>query len=289
MNTLLYLAGIGLVRLLQAMPLRAVARLGRLGGGAAWFLDARHRRAALRNLAMCFGAEKSPAEIRALARENFRRIGENYASAVKTTSMAWEDLKPHVEFIGAERLPQYVPGTSNNIVIATAHFGNFELSARFRDLRRDWQCATTFRALDLPGLNRVLLSLRSRSGCLFFERRTDSMLLRETMNRGGVILGLASDQNARGFRGPFLGHECNTGLSPAVFALRYNALLYTAVCFRTSLAHWRLELGPLIPTHDEKGMPRPSEDIMRDVNRDYEIAIRRDPANWFWVHRRWKS
>jgi KDO2-lipid IV(A) lauroyltransferase len=27
---------------------------------------------------------------------------------------------------------------------------------------------------------------------------------------------------------------------------------------------------------------------MIDVNRAFEAAIRRDPANWFWVHRRWK-
>jgi lauroyl/myristoyl acyltransferase len=28
---------------------------------------------------------------------------------------------------------------------------------------------------------------------------------------------------------------------------------------------------------------------MRDVNRAFEAAVRRDPANWFWVHRRWKD
>ena len=27
---------------------------------------------------------------------------------------------------------------------------------------------------------------------------------------------------------------------------------------------------------------------MRDVNLAFESAVRRDPANWFWVHRRWK-
>jgi KDO2-lipid IV(A) lauroyltransferase len=27
---------------------------------------------------------------------------------------------------------------------------------------------------------------------------------------------------------------------------------------------------------------------MREVNRSFEKAVRRDPANWFWVHRRWK-
>ena len=28
---------------------------------------------------------------------------------------------------------------------------------------------------------------------------------------------------------------------------------------------------------------------MGDVNRAFEAAVRRDPANWFWVHRRWKK
>jgi KDO2-lipid IV(A) lauroyltransferase len=28
---------------------------------------------------------------------------------------------------------------------------------------------------------------------------------------------------------------------------------------------------------------------MRDVNLAFEAAVRRDPANWFWVHNRWKA
>ena len=92
METPLYWLVRGLVAFLQGLPLTWVARLGRSGGGLAYWLDARHRRVTLRNLTMCFGREKSPAELRALARENFRRIGENYACAVKTAGMSYEDL-----------------------------------------------------------------------------------------------------------------------------------------------------------------------------------------------------
>ena len=106
MDTLIYWPARALVALIQALPLTLVARLGRAGGGLAFWLDARHRRVALKNLAMCFGGEKSPEEIRALARENFRRIGENYASAIKTAAMTFEELRPHVEFAGIERLPK---------------------------------------------------------------------------------------------------------------------------------------------------------------------------------------
>ena len=51
---------------------------------------------------------------------------------------------------------------------------------------------------------------------------------------------------------------------------------------------FRSEAGAEIPTRDAEGRPRSTEAIMLDVNRAYEVAIRRDPANWFWVHKRWK-
>jgi KDO2-lipid IV(A) lauroyltransferase len=72
-----------------------------------------------------------------------------------------------------------------------------------------------------------------------------------------------------------------------LFALRYNCALITGICYRVGLARWRIEAGGEIPTR-ENGAPRPTADIMRDVNRAFEAAVRRDPANWFWVHRRWK-
>ncbi len=86
---------------------------------------------------------------------------------------------------------------------------------------------------------------------------------------------------------PFLGHDCSTSAAPAIFALRYHCALHTGICYRVGLARWRIEAGDEIPTH-ENGRPRSAAAIMRDVNRAFEAAVRRDPANWFWVHRRWK-
>ena len=289
MDTLIYWSARALVAVIQALPLRFVARTGRGLSGLAFQLTARYRRVTLQNLTMVFGHEKSAAEIQELARENFRRIGENYLCAIKTAAMTWDKLKPHVEFGGIERLPQKTGDAPlPNVVVALGHFGNFELTARFHDVRPDYQCATTYRALKQPALNRLMQDLRRTNGCLFFERRMDGPLLRAAMARGGIILGLASDQSSKGLRAPFLGHDCDTSLASAVFALRYQTELYSGICYRVGQAQWRVELGERIPTHDN-GHPRSSEDIMRDVNRALEAAVRRDPANWFWVHRRWKD
>jgi lauroyl/myristoyl acyltransferase len=286
----LYLMARVLLALLQLLPLIGVARIGRAGGALAYWLDARHRRVALRNLTMCFGDEKSPVEIRALARENFRRIGENFACAAKTAGMSIAQLRAHVQFVGERELFSPPAGEPpQSLVVAIGHFGNFELYARFGQFFPAFQCATTYRGLRQPSLNRLLQSLRERSGCQFFERRFDAPLLRAFMNRAGIMLGLLSDQHAgnSGLRLPFLGHDCSTSAAPAIFALRYHCALRTGICYRVGLAQWRIEAGEEIPTH-ENGCVRSTEAIMADVNRAFEAAVRRDPANWFWVHNRWK-
>jgi KDO2-lipid IV(A) lauroyltransferase len=288
MEPLLYYLARAAVALIQRLPLTWVARLGRSGGGLLFWLDARHRRVALRNLTMCFGHEKSRPALRALARENFRRIGENFACAIKTAAMSFEELRQRVEFVGNPRITSpSAEQKGQSVVAAIGHFGNFELYARFGQFAPAYKCATTYRGLRQPSLDRLLQSLRARSGCLFFERRFEGMALKVFMNQPGVMLGLLCDQASGPVRLPFLGHDCATTTAPAVFALRYHCTLITGICYRVGLARWRIEAGEEIPTY-ENGNPRSTAAIMRDVNRAFEAGVHRDPANWFWVHRRWK-
>ena len=290
MDAVLYWIARGAVTLVQALPLRWGAWLGRAGGAFFYWMDARHRQVALRNLKQCFDREKSGAEIRAIARENFRRIGEGFVSAIKTSSMSDDELKGVLKVNGAQKLLASDCGSgSRNCIVAIGHFGNFELYARSAMCICGLKPATTYRGLRPPSLDRLLQSLRRRSGCRFFERRTDAKALRQALNDSGWLLGLLADQHAgdQGLRVPFLGHECSTSVAPAVFALRYDSPLYTAICYRTQLAGWVIEVGDQIPTLEE-GKPRSVEDITKDVNAVFEKAILRDPANWFWVHQRWK-
>ncbi|HEX4342612.1 MAG TPA: hypothetical protein VH255_04435 [Verrucomicrobiae bacterium] len=285
MDFFLYIVVRAVVLFIQILPLRVVAGFGRALGGLFYWIDARHRRVAMKNLTACFGEEKTPEEIRAITHENFRRLGENYLCAVKTAAMTIEQLRPYVEFFGDYEILR----EPDNKIFAIGHFGNFELYARFNEIAPTHQCATTYRALNQPSLNRIMLSLREKSGCLFFERRTDAAALKIAMQRPGLLLGLLSDQHAvGGLRLPFFGRECSTTTSPAVFALRYHCQLYTAICYRVGPGRWKVEGGAQIPTH-VNGVARSTAEIMLDVNRALEVAVRRDPANWFWVHNRWKQ
>jgi Kdo2-lipid IVA lauroyltransferase/acyltransferase len=288
MDLPLYLIARGLLGLIRLMPLRLVARLGRALGWIAYGLDRRHQRVALDNLALAFGREKSQAELHALARENFQRIGENFACAAKTAQMEDADLLKHLEFSGFELVSDDPPRRS--WIGAIGHFGNFELFARSRLRTPHYELVTTYRSLAQPRLNRLLQRLRDRSGCLYLERRTDGQLMGQVLRQKNKLLGLLVDQHAgrAGLPVPFFGQVCSTSRAPALLALRHDCGLLVGICYRVALARWRIELGPEIATH-EQGRPRSLEAIMADVNQAFETAIRRDPANWFWVHRRWKK
>ena len=279
--------GIGL---LQALPLRWAAQLGRGGGELVFWLDGRHRRMAITNLTRCFHPEKSAAEIRALAHENFRRIGENYCCGIKTAMLNPAQLKKVLQISGAGTAGIFsTTSLSANRVFAAGHFGNFELFSRLAVYIEGWQFAVTYRGIRPPAFNQMLLTLRTQNGCQMFERRTESEALKHALNKGGHLLVLFADQSAGdgGVELPFFGHPCLASRAPAVMAMRYDCELFVPICYRTGLGRWIIETGDAIATHRE-GKRRSSEDITRDINAAMETAVRRDPANWFWVHNRWK-
>ena len=109
MDTILFYIARTAIALIQALPIRWVARLGRCGGTVAFWVDARHRRVALANLTRCYSAEKTPAEIKSIAKENFRRLGEVYCCSVKSAAMNDAEIKTIFAVTGAEKIPATEP------------------------------------------------------------------------------------------------------------------------------------------------------------------------------------
>ncbi len=288
-EAILYVPMVVALKTLQLLPLPVVAVTGRFFGALFYLVDGRHRKVAINNLAASF-PEKSANEIQAIARENYRRIGECFSCAVKTSAMDFSKLQKRTTLVGLENLLPDSTMPPQSIVLAIGHFGAFNLWASCGQLVPGFQTLTTYRGIKQPALNRLLISLRAKSGCHFFDRRTEAGALRQAVKPTGTLLGLLSDQNSVGnaLKLPFLGRDCSVSPAPAVYAMRFNCRLHVGICYRVGLARWHLELHPEIATH-LNGEPRSAAAIMNEVNQVFEAAIRRDPANWFWVHNRWKN
>jgi lauroyl/myristoyl acyltransferase len=289
MNSVFYVLIVAIVTALQLCPLPLLARFGRAGGAVVWHLDRRHRKVVLQNLRGAF-KEKTEPELAAIGSETMKRIGENALCAIKTAGLTLEQLRQICLVTGLEKLPDFTKADApKNCIGAIGHFGNFELYVMLGRLIPGLQPAATYRGMNSPVLNAVVQMMRERSGCRFFERRSEGIALREALNQGGLLLGLLSDQrpNRGGVWGPFLGRPCATTSAPALFALRYSAVLFPMICYRVGLGRWSIEIGDEIAIHQD-GQPRSVEAITTEINKVFEVAVQRDPANWFWVHERWK-
>ena len=277
--------------LIRLLPLKLVCFIGRQIGFVFYFIDTGHRKIAVNNLTNSLGNYYSESEITSLAKENFRRLGEVYLSVLKTAHISLKNLSDILSVKGLEHLDlsQRNDGSNPSFMFAIGHFGNFELYANAGLFAPEFDVGTTYRGFNQPWVEKLVTKIRNRSGCHYFDRRYEGKKLMSFMKRPNSITGLLADQNAgrSGIKLPFFGLPCSTNPAPAIFSLRYNLRLHCCLCRRVGLGRWELELGPEISTHTN-GNARSVNDIMSDINATYEDYIREDPANWFWVHNRWK-
>ena len=100
--------------------------------------------------------------------------------------------------------------------------------------------------------------------------------------RAGGIGTLLFDVSAKGVALPFLGHPAHTATSAADIALKLDALVipYFGIRQANGLSFAVEVEAPITPAS-----PR---DMMLEMTQRLEAQIARNPAQWFWVHRRWK-
>ena len=83
---------------------------------------------------------------------------------------------------------------------------------------------------------------------------------------------------------PFFNRLCSTSPLPATLAIRANAAVIPSAVYTSGFARWRVVVEEEIP-YD----PANPERLTADINAVLERQVRQSPADWFWVHNRWKT
>jgi KDO2-lipid IV(A) lauroyltransferase len=242
-------------------------------GLIAWWLGIR-RRVALENLARAF-PEKGAGERRAIARAAYLQLGRSLMELLRPM--------PEVRFENWE-IYQRARAPGRGVVVAIAHFGNFELLARASAARGE---RMTLIGRRLRGwFNRWLVEGR---GLKTLPDRGSSAAALAALRRGEV-LAVAIDQNMRPSRGIFVnffGTPACTTPAAAVFALRAGAPLITAFSTRELDGSHTVHIRG--PYHSPSKGHAAVADLTQQITAALEEAVRARPDHWFWVHRRWKT
>ena len=168
------------------------------------------------------------------------------------------------------------------ILFVTGHYGNFE-APRAALVARGWRIGGLYRPMANPFFNEhYAANMHALSDPVFEQGRRGTMGLLRHIREGGMGVLLFDVYSSDGVPIDFLGQPAPTLTSAADIALKTGALFVPFFGIRQPDGQsFEAVFEAPIPHGDPVEM-------MREATARLEARIKDDPAQWFWIHRRWK-
>ncbi|MFM8804673.1 MAG: lysophospholipid acyltransferase family protein [Planctomycetia bacterium] len=195
----------------------------------------------------------------------------------------------HLRIHGMERLVRELWADRPKVILS-GHYGNFELAAYLFGVF-GFRIYSVARVLDNPLLDRFVTRFRESRGQVILPKKGSAPDVALVLEDNGAI-GLLGDQAAgpKGCWVDFFGRPASVHKAIGVFSLSSSApMLVCSATRRRGLFDYDLRLeGVADPAVDG-----PETADLKAISQWYtsllERAIRREPAQYWWVHRRWRG
>lgn len=275
--------GMGLLWLVVQLPYRWLLALGRGLGGLMYHLAGSRRRIAARNLELCF-PELSVGERQRLLRENFASTGMTFFEMAISWWWPVERLKRLGTVEGLEHLRQ-AEADGQGVILMALHFTTLEMGGALLCMQQDMY--GMYRAHKNPLFDFIQRHGREQR-LLGAIERDDVRGMLKVLRAGGVVW-YAPDQDYGAQRSlfvPLFGVQAATVTATSKFARLGRARVVPFT--QTRLADgsgYKVTVHPALAD-----FPGDSEeaDCLR-INQWIEQAIRQQPEQYLWAHRRFKT
>lgn len=275
--------GLGLLRTLEPLPFPVLLWLGRRIGGALAWLPLPFARIARRNLQLCL-PELPAAEREQLLREHFHSVG----IGVFETAMSWwssdERILKLTRLEGEEHLRAAL-ARGQGAILLSAHFTTLEIGARALCARLSTNIM--YRPTRNLVLERFLMRNRGRLARRAIPRDDIRTLI--TSLKDNEPVWYAPDQSYRkkgAAMVPFFNVPAATNTATSRLARMTGAAVLPYFVERLPGAQgYRMVIHPMLENF-------PTQDPVADARRFNELIeahVRRVPAQYLWIHRRFKG
>ena len=275
--------GLGLLRLGQLLPHAALLRVGRLIGRVVRRLPLHFTEVARCNLRLCL-PELSEQQRERVLDEHFEALGMGLCESAMTWWGSDAEIARLSRIVGLEHLRAALEA-GRGAILLTAHFTTLEIGARVLNTQ------VPLNAMHKRPKNALLAHFferhRGRHALRIFSRDNVRGMVRAL--RQNECVWYAPDQSYRK-KGAEMIHFFGVPAATNVFTSRLATMTGAAVLF---VGHERLPggAGYCVTLHPAPA-GFPSESAAADAeqfHRFVESEVRRIPAQYWWIHRRFKG
>ncbi|HZW19106.1 MAG TPA: LpxL/LpxP family Kdo(2)-lipid IV(A) lauroyl/palmitoleoyl acyltransferase [Luteimonas sp.] len=273
--------GIGAMAALARLPWSWQRALGTPLGAVLRALLGARQRIALRNLELCFPELDAPVR-EALLREHFRSL----AIGVFEFARAWwgsvDPLRRGIEVEGLEHMAA-ARAAGRGVIVVSGHFTTLEVCGRL--MCDHVPLAGMYRPHAQPAMEWAVRRGRARYAAAMFPKQDVRGAVRH-LKRGGLLWYAPDQDPSRGdsVYVPFFGQPAHSLTSTHQLARMSGAAVLVFQHARRADGSYALKLWPAF---DEF----PSKDATADTARvitAIETMARAAPAQYLWIHRRFK-
>ena len=290
LDYLTYLAVRVVAALLHCFPVDANLATARLIGRIMYRFDRRHRERALGNLRRSFPRmPESQREMVALrSMEHLIMFG---VEILFTTSLVRLDTwRRYVRLGQLNRTIDLMLDKHRGLILLTGHYGNWEILG-YTLAVLGFPTTSIARTLDNPYLNDFILGVREKMGQKIIDKSGASEEAMDVLTRHGA-LGFIADQNAgrKGIFVDFFGRKASTYKSIGLLAMQFEVPV--AIGYARRLGdRFQFEVGVSEVIYPEQWRTQddPLVYITQRYTRAIEEIVRREPSQYLWMHRRWKT
>ncbi len=278
-----YVAARTLLQTLRALPLPAAYRTAYAVTGVLDRALPKLRRVAHTNLSFAF-PDWSFEQRNLVIDGVFRTIGRLLVGLARFPSLNVGNIHDWISYEGLENY-RAAKAEGRGILVATAHLGNWELSAFAHALMTE-PMHVMVRPLDNPLVDNLVEHRRTLSGNQLIYKKEAARAVIKAL-RANEAVGILIDQNTTPAEGVFIDFFGKQACATSAFVkFAYHSgtpIIPGFALWDETRQRYRLHFLPKVEL---------TGDVQTDTQRIHSVlesVIRRHPDQWMWIHRRWKT
>ncbi|MDD5432412.1 MAG: lysophospholipid acyltransferase family protein [Candidatus Omnitrophica bacterium] len=250
----------------------------------------KQKKIALESLKIAFGEDKPNQELEKIAEDSFNLMAK---SAIELMFMMDkpELLRNSVGFENLKNLDQAL-SRGKGVILVSAHFGNFPLLLA-RLSQEGYDVSGIMRPMRDERVEKIFLDKRKKYNVKTIYSQPRNVCVDSTIRelRNNAIVFIPIDQNfgTAGVFVDFFGVKAATATGPVVFAQRTQAVLLPCFIVRKDDNKHKIIFDEPIELEEGKDSKETIAINIQRLTNVIELYIRKYPAEWGWIHRRWKS